>query len=199
MQINKKQTLAGLILVGIMSFSSIGWAQNPVSNAAKSIIDPSVIYDGSYQSIAYPNGDVAADRGVCSDVIVRAYRTLNIDLQSAVHNDMRTYFNAYPSQRMWGLSKPDKNIDHRRVPNLETFLTRQGASLPITQNPDNYRAGDIVSWRLHNGLPHIGIVIDERSQDKKRPLVVHNIGQGQIAEDVLFEWKIVGHFRYLPK
>ncbi|NLD08671.1 MAG: DUF1287 domain-containing protein [Xanthomonadaceae bacterium] len=182
-----------------MSFSSIGWAQNPVSNAAKSIIDPSVIYDGSYQSIAYPNGDVAADRGVCSDVIVRAYRTLNIDLQSAVHNDMRTHFNAYPSQRMWGLSKPDKNIDHRRVPNLETFLTRQGASLPITKNPDNYKAGDIVSWRLHNGLPHIGIVIDERSQDKKRPLVVHNIGQGQIAEDVLFEWKIVGHFRYLPK
>lgn len=182
-----------LLLSTTLSFA------NDVSSAAKSIINPKVVYDGRYETIPYPNGDVPLERGVCTDVIIRAYRTLGTDLQKLVHEDMKQNFSQYPSQKMWGLKSTDRNIDHRRVPNLEKFFERQGQALPITQNANDYKAGDIVSWRLHNGLPHIGIVIDQQSKDGKRPLLVHNIGGGQIAEDVLFEWKIVGHYRYQPQ
>ena len=177
--------------------SSIIFA-NDVSSAAKSIINHHVRYDGQYEKIAYPNGDVSADRGVCTDVLIRAYRKLNIDLQQLVHEDMSQNFHQYPSQKIWGLKGTDRNIDHRRVPNLEKFFERNGQSLPITKNATDYQAGDIVSWRLDNGLPHIGIVIDQKSKDGSRPLLVHNIGAGQIAEDVLFAWKIIGHYRYQP-
>lgn len=158
----------------------------------------SVQYDGSYRSIPYPNGDVPADRGVCTDVIVRAYRQVGIDLQKQVHEDMQQAFSHYPSQRIWGLTSPDTNIDHRRVPNLQVFFTRHGTSLPVTANPSDYRPGDLVTWMLPGNLPHIGIVIDEGSASGRRPLVVHNIGQGTVVEDMLFKYPITGHYRY-PK
>lgn len=169
---------------------------NDLSNAAQSIINPNIIYNGSYEKITYPNGDVSPNFGVCTDVIIRAYRQLDIDLQKLVHEDMKQNFHQYPSQKIWGLKSTDRNIDHRRVPNLEKFFERNGKSLPISNSPSDYKAGDIVSWRLDNGLPHIGIVIDQQSTDGLRPLVVHNIGSGQISEDVLFNWKMIGHYRY---
>lgn len=153
-----------------------------------------VIYDGRYQKLAYPGGDVANNRGVCSDVVIRAYRALDIDLQARVHEDMRRNFNEYPSR--WGLSGPDRNIDHRRVPNLERFFERQGAALSTSRDAE-YLPGDIVSWRLPSGAPHIGIVQAERSVDGRRPLVVHNIGAGPKREDRLFAYAISGHFRYV--
>jgi uncharacterized protein len=153
-----------------------------------------VTYDPSYYSIGYPNGDVPSDRGVCTDVIVRAYRKFGIDLQKEVHEDMRDNFSLYP--QYWGLSRPDRNIDHRRVPNLMTFFTRQGVTLPISQNPNDYSPGDIVCWDLGRGLTHIGIVVNRKSVDNQRFLIVHNIGNGQVAEDCLFAYKIIGHYRY---
>lgn len=166
-----------------------------LSNATISIIDPEIVYTPSYVSIKYPNGDVPAKTGVCSDVIIRAYRKLNIDLQKLVHEDMKANFSKYP--KIWGLRSTDKNIDHRRVPNLETFFSRKGKSLPITENTNDYKPGDIVTWRLSgNGIPHIGIVTHIKSADGKRYQLVHNIGRGQIMEDCLFDWKIVGHYRY---
>jgi uncharacterized protein YijF (DUF1287 family) len=167
-----------------------------LSHAAIDITKSRVIYDPAYVRIPYPNGDVPSDRGVCTDVIIRAYRKLGIDLQEKVHVDMKANFDKYPSKRKWGLKSTDTNIDHRRVPNLETFFSRKGIVKPITNNADDYQAGDIVSWTLDNGLAHIGIVVDKKSKDQKRPLVVHNIGRGQVVEDCLFSWKIVGHYRY---
>lgn len=156
-------------------------------------------YDGAYRRIAYPNGDVPMETGVCSDVIVRAYRTLGTDLQKKVHEDMKAHFALYP--KTWGLSKPDTNIDHRRVPNLQVFFTRHGKSLPVSSAPADYLPGDIVTWNLAapaRMLPHIGIVSDKRTADGARPLIVHNIGQGVRTEDILFEYKITGHYRYTP-
>lgn len=152
------------------------------------------IYDPSYVRIAYPLGDVAPDRGVCADVIIRSFRTLGIDLQVLVHEDMQHAFGAYP--HLWGLRKPDTNIDHRRVPNLETFFRRRGKAVAITHNATDYQPGDIVSWRLDNRLPHIGIVSERRTPDGARPLIVHNIGAGPKLEDVLFAFPLAGHFRY---
>ena len=155
-----------------------------------------VTYDGSYQHIAYPGGDVPVDRGVCSDVVIRAYRAgLGIDLQKRVHEDMKRAFAAYPA--IWGLSRPDANIDQRRVPNLEVFFSRHGQSLPVTRNAGDYRPGDLVTWRLGGRLPHIGIVTDRRSPDGRRPLIAHNIGRGPKLEDMLFDHPIAGHFRYM--
>jgi uncharacterized protein YijF (DUF1287 family) len=127
-----------------------------LADAAQKIIDHSIIYDPSYVRIKYPMGDVPADRGVCTDVIIRAYRQLGIDLQQLVHEDMVANFDKYPQS--WGLSKPDSNIDHRRVPNLMTFFKRHGEVLPITKNPKDYKPGDIVCWNLGAGILHIGIV-----------------------------------------
>ncbi|MEZ4852736.1 DUF1287 domain-containing protein [Flavobacterium sp.] len=166
-----------------------------LSNAAISIIDPDVVYTPSYVSIKYPGGDVPAKTGVCSDVVIRAYRKLGIDLQKEVHEDMKLNFSKYP--KTWGMKTTDTNIDHRRVPNLETFFERKGKRLPITQNGNDYQVGDIVSWRLNgNSIPHIGIVTHLKSDDGKRNKIVHNIGSGQVLEDCLFNWKIVGHYRY---
>ncbi len=158
----------------------------------------SVTYDGAYRRLGYPGGDVPADRGVCSDVVIRAYRAgLGIDLQQRVHEDMTHAFHSYPA--IWGLSRPDPSIDHRRVPNLETFFTRHGERLRVTRTPGDYRPGDLVTWRLGGRLPHIGIVTDRRSRDGKRPLIAHNIGTGPTLEDMLFNYPITGHFRYLPE
>jgi uncharacterized protein YijF (DUF1287 family) len=153
-----------------------------------------VRYDGSYRRIPYPGGDVPADVGVCTDVVVRAYRVLGIDLQQRVHEDMRRSFSAYP--RLWGLPRPDPNIDHRRVPNLQAFLRRQGAELRAGDDPGAYRAGDLVTWMLPGNLPHIGLVADRRSADGLRPLIVHNIGRGPEVEDALFRYPVTGHYRY---
>jgi uncharacterized protein len=153
-----------------------------------------VTYDGSYRRIAYPNGDVPATIGVCTDVVIRAYRRVGTDLQVTVHEDMKSAFAAYP--RQWGMRAPDANIDHRRVPNLQTFLRRRGAELAISKKAHDYHAGDLVTWMLPGNLPHIGMVTDRRASDGQTPLIVHNIGRGPEVEDSLFTYPITGHYRY---
>jgi uncharacterized protein YijF (DUF1287 family) len=167
----------------------------------KKLVDGAVVqagittgYDPSYVSISYPNGDVPIKTGVCSDVIVRAFRKVGIDLQKEVHEDMTHAWNAYPKR--WGLSGPDPNIDHRRVLNLMTYFSRQGKSLPITTEPDDYLPGDIVAWDLGGGTYHIGMVTNLLSESKRECLIVHNIGEGTRVEDVLLKWAIKGHYRY---
>ncbi len=176
------------------------WAQEPTSSiprllqSAYAQIGTTIHYDPSYRTIAFPGGDVPLDRGVCSDVVIRAYRSVGIDLQLLVNQDMRRDFQAYP--RLWGLSRPDPNIDHRRVPNLAVFFTRHGQKLPVSSEGRDYRPGDIVTWRLPSGQAHIGLVSDRASEG--RPLMVHNIGAGTQIEDILFAFEITGHYRYLP-
>jgi len=167
-----------------------------LSNAAISIIDKNVIYTPDYVKLKYPNGDVPAKTGVCTDVIIRAYRKLNIDLQKEVHENMVANFTKYPNLEKWGLKTTDKNIDHRRVPNLEIYFGRKGKTLPITQNANDYKTGEIVTWMINDKLPHIGIVTHLKSEDGKRNLIVHNVGGGQVLEDCLFSYTIVGHFQY---
>ncbi|MFS8086396.1 MAG: DUF1287 domain-containing protein [Acidobacteriota bacterium] len=151
-------------------------------------------YDPSYQKIDYPNGDVPIETGVCSDVIVRAFRNAGIDLQKDVHEDMKGNFSAYPTK--WGLSGTDANIDHRRVPNLQTYLTRKGKSLPTDGGSETFQPGDIVTWDLGGGIDHVGMVVNVWYKPSQRYLVAHNIGAGTRMEDVLFSWKITGHYRY---
>lgn len=165
-----------------------------LSAAAISLTADAVAYDPTYYSIKYPNGDVPKNKGVCTDVIIRAYRKLGIDLQKEVHVDMRQNFSKNPKK--WGLSKPDSNIDHRRVPNLEVFFTRFGQQLPVTSNASDYKTGELVTWMINNKLPHIGIVTNRKTSDGKRNLIVHNFGGGQVLEDCLFRYKITGHYRY---
>ena len=165
-----------------------------LSNAALSIIDPTIVYDPKYVSIKYPNGDVAPNTGVCTDVVIRAYRKLGIDLQKEVHEDMLKHFEIYPNKKKWGMKTTDKNIDHRRVPNLEVFFGRKGTKLSVTKNASDYKTGEIVTWMINNKLPHIGILSHKKSADGKRFLIVHNIGGGQVLEDCLFKYPIVGHY-----
>lgn len=155
-----------------------------------------VIYNGAYFKIEYPNGDVPSQYGVCTDVIIRSYRKLGIDLQRLVHEDMRDYFHKYPAKRIWNQTRTDRNIDHRRVPNLQTFFTRHGQVLPVTKHGRDYQPGDIITWMLPGNLPHIGIVVDQLSADGERPLIVHNVGAGPQLEDVLFRYDITGRYRY---
>ncbi|MBU2886302.1 DUF1287 domain-containing protein [Gilvimarinus agarilyticus] len=169
-----------------------------LASAAEERTQHEITYDGSYRAIGYPNGDVPEHIGVCTDVVIRAYRTLGVDLQQLVHEDMLAHFDLYPSQRMWGLSKTDTNIDHRRVPNLQTFFARHGTELAQSNTAADYQAGDIVSWMLPGNLPHIGIVTNQMSAQTNRPLIVHNIGAGPRLEDVLFAYPITGHYRYRP-
>jgi hypothetical protein len=153
-----------------------------------------VEYDGSYFKLDYPNGDVSAEKGVCTDEVIRSYRALGIDLQKEVHEDMAANFARYPTK--FGLTTTDTNIDHRRVPNLRVFFERKGKSLPITNEAADYRPGDIVTWDLNASQTHIGIVVDAPSATPDRYMIMHNIGQGPKIEDVLFAWKITGHYRY---
>ena len=159
-----------------------------VVEGARAQVGKTRFYDSAYRRIAYPGGDVPLERGVCTDVVIRAYRHAGVDLQVLVHEDMKANFSAYP--RHWGLRKPDTNIDHRRVPNLATFFKRRGASLPVTRRAAVYKPGDVVTWRLSSGVPHIGIVTGTRQ-------VVHNIGYGARQEDVLFEYELTGHYRWV--
>ncbi|HZW48085.1 MAG TPA: DUF1287 domain-containing protein [Microvirga sp.] len=166
-------------------------------NAARVQVGVTLTYNPAYVRLSYPGGDISAEQGVCTDVIVRAYRkALNIDLQKLVHEDMKASFAAYPKQ--WGLKGPDPNIDHRRVPNLQTLFKRIGASLPVTSDPADYRPGDLVTQMLPGNLPHIAIVSDRRSADGTRPLVIHNIGRGAREEDGLFAFPVTGHYRFMP-
>lgn len=151
-------------------------------------------YDPSWVKIDYPNGDVPIETGVCSDVVVRAFRKAGIDLQKDVHEDMTAAWAAYP--RKWGANGTDTNIDHRRVLNLTTLFERRGKSVPITTNRDDYLPGDIIAWELSSGVEHIGIMTDLWSEPDRHCLVVHNIGAGARIEDVLLNWKIIGHYRY---
>lgn len=190
-----------LLIFFYIFYSSFSIAQtsnfyDQLAEAAKTLTLDRVIYDPTYYKLSYPNGDVPSDRGVCTDVVIRAYRKMGIDLQKEVHEDMKANFNNYPSKKKWGLKTTDTNIDHRRVPNLQTFFTRKGIVKLISNNPADYMAGDIVTWDLGRGLVHIGIVTKKKSKDGIRPLIVHNIGRGQVEEDVLFHWKITGHYKY---
>jgi uncharacterized protein YijF (DUF1287 family) len=151
-----------------------------------------VRYDPAYVRIPYPNGDVPPDTGVCTDEIIRSYRAVGVDLQKEVHRDMVSNFVVYP--RRWQ-ARPDSNIDHRRVPNLMVFFQRNGETLPLSARAEDYSPGDLVTRDLAPGVPHIGIIVDRKSPGG-RYLVDHNIGQGPKMEDVLFNWKITGHYRY---
>jgi len=167
-----------------------------LAEAAESIVDPTIWYDPSYVRIPYPNGDVDPKKGVCTDVVIRAYRVLGIDLQKEVHEDIRDNFDKYPIKKRWGKDTPDTNIDHRRVPNLMVFFSRHGEVLKITENGLDYKPGDIVCWDLGGGILHIGIVV-RKGATGDRFMVIHNIGGGQVIEDCLFKWRIIGHYRYL--
>ena len=185
------------IIFIIIQISTLAFCQNfhdSLSIVAIELTHQKVTYDPSYYSIDYPNGDIPSDMGVCTDVVIRAYRKLDIDLQKEVHEDMKENFSKYPKK--WGHTTTDKNIDHRRVPNLMTFFKRRGASLPITTYPSDYLPGDIVCWDLGGAITHIGIVVTLKSKDLLRNKIVHNIGQGQVMEDCLFNFRIIGHYRY---
>lgn len=189
----KNFILSAFILLSSFTFSQTDFAKQ-LSDAALKLTSQKVTYDPAYFTIPYPNGDVPGDKGVCTDVVIRAYRMLSIDLQKEVHEDIKNNFKKYPNK--WGLNKPDKNIDHRRVPNLMTFFTRYGVVKTISDKPEDYKPGDIVCWNLGGSITHIGIVVDKKSSDGKRYQVVHNIGAGQVLEDCLFSFKIIGHYTY---
>ena len=156
----------------------------------------SVKYASAYVHLDYPGGDVPADTGVCSDEIIRAYRAVGVDLQKEVHEDMVKNWADYPPKAKWRQAHPDPSIDHRRVPNLMVFFGRKGESLPISSRAEDYSPGDIVTWDLGGDVPHIGMLVSVKSKKSGRLLVVHNIGQGPKMEDVLFSWKVTGHYRY---
>lgn len=165
-----------------------------LSEAAIALTNDRVVYDPSYFSIDYPGGDVPEGKGVCTDVVIRAYRKLGIDLQKEVHEDMKANFELYPN--IWGLRGTDKNIDHRRVPNLMKYFERHGQVLPKSQRATEYKPGDIVCWNLGGGTTHIGIVVDQKSSDGERYLISHNIGNGQELSDCLFQYRIIGHYAF---
>jgi len=182
------------ILTIFLNFACLYAQENFYEKLADTLTEDNVAYDPSYFSISYPNGDVPKDKGVCTDVIIRTYRKLNIDLQKEVHEDMALNFSKYPN--IWGLRGTDKNIDHRRVLNLMVFFERYGETKTISNKPEDYKPGDIVCWNLGGAITHIGIVSKKKSHDRKRYLIVHNIGTGQVLQDCLFDYKIIGHYRY---
>jgi uncharacterized protein len=188
--------ITGLLLL-FLSYELFAVAES-LSNliaAARARTMKHEIYDGSYRVISYPMGDVPNDRGVCTDLIIRAYRVLGIDLQVLVHEDMKAHFAEYPQS--WGLRRPDRNIDHRRVPNLQKFFERAGAKLRVSAAAAEYKPGELVTWMLPGNLPHIGIVSDQKVPGNNRPKVIHNIGAGPVEDDILFLYPITGHYSYL--
>ena len=185
------------IIVFILCLSSaFGQAEfyDRLADSALTLTKQRVKYDPAYFRIDYPNGDVPSGKGVCTDVVIRAYRKMGIDLQKEVHEDMKANFSKYPKN--WGLSSTDRNIDHRRVPNLMTFFSRHGTVKKMSQESKDYLPGDIVCWNLGGGTTHIGIVSKRKALFGDRYLIVHNIGAGQVLEDCLFRYKIIGHYRY---
>lgn len=180
----------------LLFIPGLSWGNLELANAALERTKEEIVYDGSYRSIVYPGGDVPSHIGVCTDMVIRSFRTLGVDLQVLVHEDMTANFDDYPAN--WGLTKPDTNIDHRRVPNLEVFFARHGESINPDDDLDAFKPGDIVSWRLGGNLPHIGIVSPNKDPVSQRPLIIHNIGRGPKEEDVLFRYRMTGHFRYTP-
>ncbi|WP_370979118.1 DUF1287 domain-containing protein [Agaribacterium sp. ZY112] len=178
--------------------SALSFEQDIVS-AAHERTNHAVRYDGAYMAIDYPWGDVPKEIGVCTDVVIRSYRSLGVDLQQLVHEDMKANFSLYPSTRIWGLKRPDKNIDHRRIPNLQAFFERHGQKLPVTLNAKDYRPGHLVTWMLPGNLPHIGIVSERMNPATGNPMIVHNIGRGPELQDMLFNYKITGHYQYVPE
>ena len=184
------------LMFSILATSPV-FADQALVEAAQDRLKQRITYNGAYMKLDYPGGDVPANIGVCTDVLIRSYRAAyGFDFQKAVHEDMKANFSTYPKN--WGLKRTDRNIDHRRVPNLETYLIRQGASLGISREPSDFQPGDIVSWRLAGGLPHIGIVSDRKVADGT-PLIIHNVGAGPSEDDVLFLYKMNGHFRFIPQ
>ncbi len=181
-------------LVSLFSLGALGQSvdRSTFVDSALTLVDPTIVYDPSYFSIPYPNGDVPLGKGVCTDVVIRAFRKVGVDLQKEVHEDMVANFDEYPKN--WRLQHTDKNIDHRRVPNLMCFFKRRGKEVAITQGGKDYKLGDIVCWNLGGGITHIGIVVKKGPQNQS--LILHNIGGGQVIEDVLFSYEIIGHFRY---
>lgn len=195
--------VALLAIIQLHLWPSLGEAQpldgiSKLIESARAQVGQTVFYDGTYRSIDYPGGDVSKDTGVCTDVIVRAYRNVGYDLQRLVHEDMRAHFPLYPSRRIWGLTRPDSNIDHRRVPNLQTFFTRFGEKRSTDLTVDAAQPGDLLVWMLPGNLPHIGIVSDRKRSDGREHLVIHNIGQGTKEEDLIGRYDLIGHFRYTP-
>lgn len=191
------KTLTTLLFLTLTFSSVFGQTSfyERLADSAFILTKQKVQYDPAYVRIGYPNGDIPANKGVCTDVVIRAYRKLGIDLQKEVHEDMSANFDKYPKN--WGLTQPDKNIDHRRVPNLMAFFTRHGTVKTKSKIPADYQSGDIVCWDLGGGLTHIGIVSAKKTGDGSRHLIVHNIGGGQVLEDCLFSfYKIIGHYRY---
>ncbi|MSU59453.1 MAG: DUF1287 domain-containing protein [Pedosphaera sp.] len=182
--------LAVLLLTATACSASINAAK--IVTSARSQIGVTISYDPSYQQMAYPGGDVPAKTGVCADVVVRALREQGMDLQKLMHEDMKRNFDLYPKK--WGLTKPDGNIDHRRVPNLMTYFRRKGFALSASTKAEHFTAGDVVAWQLEGGLTHIGIISDRRSAEGT-PLVIHNIGRGTQEENVLFKFRVTGHYR----
>ena len=206
MTIFSRQSLFSFLFIALCLFHQTCLAGLPAVNHKKLVADArsqiwvTVFYDSAYRKIAYPGGDVPAYKGVCADVVVRALRGQGLDLQKLIHEDMQKNFSAYPKK--WGLRAPDSNIDHRRVPNIATFLRRSGKAIAITQDKADYQPGDIVTWNLkglgwnlrERDASHIGIVSDKKSMDGV-PLVIHNIGWGTRENDSLFKFRITGHFR----
>lgn len=195
------------IFVALLTLSAVGFASGQETPSQKDFLQKLVVaaiertahhvrYDSSYVRIPYPGGDVPADTGVCTDEIIRSYRAVGIDLQKEVHQDIVHNWSAYRHDSRWKQAHPDSNIDHRRVPNLAVFFSRKGETLPITYGADDYSPGDLVIWDLGGGVPHVGIVVDRKSAQGERYLIVHNVGEGPRMEDVLFRWKITGHYRY---
>ena len=185
------KSLLVLLLTAAAAFS-----QSPadIVTSAREQVGKTVTYDPAYVSLKYPGGDVPEDRGVCTDVIIRALRkALSVDLQKTVHEDMTSNFSAYPKQ--WGLKTTDKSIDHRRVPNLMTFFKRSGLTQPVSQKAEDYQPGDLVTCTVPPNLPHIMIVSDKKTADGM-PLVIHNIGRGAREEDCLFTYPLTGHYRW---
>ncbi len=178
------------------SFAAKGNFFQLLAQAALGLTSQKVTYDPSYFKLKYPMGDVPADKGVCTDVVIRAYRRMGTDLQQLVHEDMQRHFSMYPG--IWGSKTTDKNIDHRRVPNLMVFFKREGAALTVSHQATDYQPGDLVCWDLGNGVTHIGIVSGKMAAGGRYG-IVHNIGAGQVWEDCLFHWKIIGHYRYQPR
>ncbi len=191
------------LLILALLFSSIANAEPrtmlALSEAAIERTKQHVIYDGSYYAIGYPNGDVPKNLGVCTDVVIRSYRALGIDLQKEVHEDIKQHFSHYPAKRIWRQNSPDKNIDHRRVPNLQAYFSRHGQSIPPSDNASDYQTGDIVTWMLPGNLPHIGIVTHKHDKRSRNPMIAHNIGAGPVIENMLFSYPISGHYRYMKR